>query len=324
MTLKIKILYCLKSSKKDGSGHLARGVYIRNFLNRKKININFISNNPKSFKKFNLNKKEIINKKLVINKNLYSFIKKKKFNFVFFDLIEKINPRIIKKISQISKIVMLQNITRGMNYCFYNIFPCLHLSKSDLNLINKFNNYKKKNILYGKNYLIIKKIKKQKIKKKLISIYAGGSDPYNISEIILKMISNSKVLANFEFQFFYGNLFDENKIFKLQKYKIPIKRFNIKHISSSVVVISTFGLITYELLSINVKQLIISYNSAHDARAKILSKKYKTIKNLGIYKNISQKNLIKNINYFIDFKNKVVSNDIKDMTPRIMNKLIKF
>ena len=150
MTLKIKILYCLKSCKKDGSGHLARGVYIRKFLNRKKININFISNNPKSFKKFDLNKNEIINKKLVINENLYSFIKKKKFNFVFFDFIEKINPRIIKKISQISKIVMLQNITRGMNYCFYNIFPCLHLSKSDLNLINKFNNYKKKIFYMGK------------------------------------------------------------------------------------------------------------------------------------------------------------------------------
>ena len=85
MTLKIKILYCLKSSKKDGSGHLARGVYIRKFLNRKKININFISNNPKSFKKFDLNKNEIINKKLVINENLYSFIKKK--NLILFSLI---------------------------------------------------------------------------------------------------------------------------------------------------------------------------------------------------------------------------------------------
>ena len=86
-------------------------------------------------------------------------------------------------------------------------------------------------------------------------------------------------------------------------------------------VISTFGIITYELLSIQIKQLIITYNTENNCRGNLISKKSNIIKNLGIYKNFDSRNLIRKVIKFIAFNNKVINTDIKDMTASIIKKI---
>lgn len=318
---KKNILYCLKSGHKDGLGHLARGKYIKTFFSKKKYNFIFLSNDLKSLDKFNLSDSEIINQNLILNKSLVSIVESKKIDLIFLDFIEKIDSNILKEISKRTKVVMIQNISPGMNYCDYNIFPCIHLSAKDIKLIKKYNKKNNSNLLYGKKYLIFRPLKKKRIKKNLISIYTGGSDPYDISEKILKIISTSTISKKYSFKFFYGSLFSENKIKKLKRFRIPIKKFNIKEISSSNLVISTFGIITYELLSIQIKQLIITYNTENNCRGNLISKKSNIIKNLGIYKNFDSKGLIRKVIKFIAFNNKVINTDIKDMTASIIKKI---
>jgi spore coat polysaccharide biosynthesis predicted glycosyltransferase SpsG len=281
------LLFNVKSSKKVGFGHLSRSLKLASLF--KKKDVSFLINNDaisiKILKNNNYKKIYILKKsyyqieKILLKNNVKVFINDTlKSNANLFRFLLKKNLRIIN-FDDTSKVSTIANI---------NIYPTIFYKK------------KKRNFYFGPEYIPLGKIKiKKRLRKKINSILVimGGSDTYNLSEILIKKILPLKK----KISVIEGPL-KVNKINKIYKKKINIisKPKNIfKQFQKFDLLISGGGIIPFEAAAVGLPSLIISTEEhekkvgeiLHNLGCSIYLGHKKKINNLSI--NISDLNIKK-------------------------------
>jgi spore coat polysaccharide biosynthesis predicted glycosyltransferase SpsG len=296
-----KILFRFDAGEFDGFGHLKRTEPLINFLISKGFNV-IICTNSKT--------KNFLNKNL---KNKIYFIKKKKeseekylnrisdnFNgyIIVIDKLYNYRKKEINDLKKKNEVIFIQNYSSGAKISNKIIFP------DDHNFMPK-----KKNIYTGSKYLVLRdeisKIKKIE-NKNCLAVSFGGSDPYNLTIKIAKILK--KINWKNKTIFFYGDAFKKKKnLIKVVKNNknFKILRFDFKRLVNARLIISAFGVTTYEVANFKTKNLVLFLNPKISLPDISL---FKSTKNLGYYNHLDL-NKLKNIIFkqwnLIKKKNKI-------------------
>ena len=292
-----KIIFRLDVGKYDGFGHLKRSVPLINFLLRKSFSIVICTNNlTKKFLSTNLKKKVFLKKSSETEEIFFDRIKKKYTGYIMIiDKLYRYKKKTIIQMKKENEVIFIQNFSIGAKCANKLIIPDEH----NRNLKNK------KNIFCGSKYLVIRnEIKKIKTIKEsnYLGVSFGGYDPYNLTiktlEILKKINWQKKTI------FFYGEGFKEkrNLINKINKIKnFDACEFNFKKLLNSRLILSAFGVTSYEIGQFKVSNLVILLNK------KITLPKvdfFNSTIQLGHYKNINVKKLEKFLSKFWNLNNK--------------------
>jgi len=291
----ITIIFSFSIGKKNGLGNYRRLKPLIEYY-KNKFNVIIFTNN--------INQIDVDVKKIKVHEKneeykIFKLIKKdshKKFISIF-DKNKNYSQKFLKSLSVLSKIVLFHNFYINSKFADLIIFPIEHFLDKDIKKINRIRTFKNK-IFYGKNYIIFNKNvlklkKKTIIKKNYIAITTGGADIYNLNYKILSSILSKRLNEKYKFKFLLGsNVKDHN--FKKKYKNITFKKFNYSDLLSANLVVTTFGVTTYELLLFNQKIINICYNSINKKRSEVLDKKINFIKSVSInsISNFSFKNII--------------------------------
>ena len=320
---KFLILFRFDLGNKFGLGNYRR---LKPFISLlgKKHKVIIFTNSPdlikEKIKKIKVN--ELNEEKKILNFIAHN----KNYNYLtIVDKLKKYKKSFIKKIKINSKLIMFHNFFESSKYADILIFPIMHFTKNDSTKIQKL---KTKNnlILYGKNYLIINKNifnlkKKGKIKKNYIVISTGGSDPYDYTTKILKIFLLKKLNLKYKIIFLIGKIKKNKEVIKKKIKNISFKKFNYKDLISASLVVSTFGVITYELLFMKKKIINICYNHNSKKRAKLLDKSFRNIKSFVIKDNFSPYISLMSKDEFKIPNYKINTDGIKSIYKEIKNKI---
>ena len=284
-----KIIFRFDAGEFDGFGHLKRTEPLISFLINKGFII-VICTNSKT--------KKFLNKNL---KNQFFFIKKKKESeekylnrisnryqgyIIIIDKLYNYKRKEINKLKKTNEVIFIQNYSSGAKISDKIIFP------DDHNSIPK-----RKNIYNSSKYLVfrdeISKIKKIK-RENYLAVSFGGSDPYSLTIKIAKMLK--KIDWKNKTIFFYGEAFKKKEdltkeIKKIDNFKIL--KFDLKKIISARLIISAFGVTTYEIANFQTKNLVLPLSLKINIPNIRL---FKSTTNLGYYSDLDLKKTKK---YFV-------------------------
>ena len=319
----ISIIFSFNIGKKNGLGNYRRLKPLIEYY-KNKFNVIIFTNN--------IDQVDIDVKKIKVHEKneeykILKLIKKdshKKFISIF-DKNKNYSRKFLKSLSVLSKIVLFHNFYLNSKFADLVIFPIEHFLNRDIKKINKIRTFKNK-IFYGKDYIIynkdVLKQKKKTIKKNFIAVTTGGADTYNLNYKILSSILNKKLNEKYKFKFLLGSNV-KNHNFKKKYKNIIFKKFNYEDLFSANLVITTFGITTYELLLFNQKIINICYNSINKKRSEVLDKKINFIKSISInsiskftFTNIIYDLILKKIKFYTFPANGV------NKVQKIINKLI--
>jgi spore coat polysaccharide biosynthesis predicted glycosyltransferase SpsG len=297
-----KILYRFEADFEHGYGHLNRSLEFVKFLLKKKFKV-IICTSKKSKKNFEIRNSFFFYKNKNETESEYIkriSIKYKKY-IMLIDCKYNYSKNSIKNLSKKNSIVFFQNFSEGINFSDKLIVPDSHSQ----NRIKKLNIELPK-IYLGSKYLILRNeiFSKKKIKtSKYLSLNFGGSDPNNMGEKILKFL----IKFNWKYKTYFMLGKGHKKIDWQTKYTIPKNitfcKFNFNKLINSELIISAFGVTTYEIAYHCTKNLII----LNDDKKKFkLSNKFINIKCLGFYKKLNYDVLRKNINHYWIKNNKIL------------------
>ena len=294
-----KIIFRLDAGKKDGFGHLKRSVPLINFLLRKSFSIVICTNNStKNFLSKNLQKKVFLKKNNETEEIFFHRIKNKFRGYIIIiDKIYSYKKQTIIDIKKENEVIFIQNFSSGARFSNKLIVPDDHNKSKKV----------EKNVFRGSKYLVIRnEIKKIKSIKEsnFLGVTFGGSDPYNLTIKILEILQ--KINWKKKTIFFYGEGYLNKKdlIKKVSKVKnFDTCKFNFKKLLKSRLILSAFGVTSYEIAMFNVNNLVILLNK------KIILPQIHTFSStnlLGYYKNMNIKKIENSLlkNWNINNRNK--------------------
>ncbi len=305
MFKKTKIIFRCDASSDIGLGHLIRDLAIAKKM-RKTHQIIFASiKDPANsyikesgfkifFKKSKEREEKFLSRvKAILMPDVIVFDKKYPYSSAILNSLKR------NKI----KIVIIDNICKGMKIADEIIFPCARLDK---NLLKKFLSQKQiKQVKTGPKYVIIRDeiltLKKQ-VKRDFhtplnIVITTGGSDPKGV---LLKLISWLREMnLDVNFLILVGKSFKFQKKLKKIKKDLPqnfhILPYSLKELAKGDTAICTFGASIYEMIYLQIPCLCVSHSRENARGAKILEKRCRVIKDLGYINDIIPQNLYKAI-----------------------------
>ena len=284
----------------NGLGHATRSIELAKEL-KKKFNVILCTNKKtKQFLK-NKNYKYFLKKeKENEEKYILRISKKLKNKILFIDNIYNYKSKIFKKVTKsFKKIFFYQNFSAGIqkDNIIINPTPNLNYSKK---ISKKFIENK---IYSGNKYLIVPKSKDFN-KGNYLGISFGGSDPKNISIIVLKYLKEIKwEFPTYLFMGSFSNI--QNRIKKIKKSKnIKICKFNKQKFLNSYLAICSPGITAFELLLKSTFAIHISHTKRHSNLGRHIEKKYNFSKNLGIYNEIKLDKFKKYIYFY--WKNEIL------------------
>jgi spore coat polysaccharide biosynthesis predicted glycosyltransferase SpsG len=294
----MKVLFRVESGGKIGYGHLMRSINLATELQKRKNEVIFLTKTSKeelerrnfNFKIISKNtKSEIINHIKEINPDII-------ISDLPYDYSKKYSKEISKNFPQSLKITLDET----KNFKYFDIFI------NSLVRVKKFS----RKIFQGEKYIVLsEEVKKYHLKNKIIKenpeeilITFGGSDPYHITEKVLKFLEDFK--ENIIFRVVIGRGFkrkirckNENIYFEKNVENLPALIYN------SDIGITSYGITLYEFCCIGTPPLVISYNDYTHFLAKEISKK-----NLCVY--LGKKNELKK-DYFLSQLKKIISDEKK-------------
>tara|TARA_Y100000591_G_C21854970_1_gene714641 strand:+ start:8471 stop:9478 length:1008 start_codon:yes stop_codon:yes gene_type:complete len=271
----MNIGFRVDSSSKIGTGHLHRCITLAKLFKKKGIRSFFFSRNEAGnvnskikkygfeLKKISSNKRDLANELDIIKNYIISL----NINFVFIDNYS-IKPSWEKKISQYSKIVLIDDFLTRKTYCDYYIN--YHLVEGIEN--KKF--FVKKNCVkfLGPKYSIIKELrmkKKNSFKKRDILVFMGGVDNTNVTLKLISLLSLKK-FDNFSISIIIGK--KNKKKEEIKKRVNKFKNFSIlignyenlyNFFNESKLCIVNAGVTMYETLIVGKQILIIPQSNLH-------------------------------------------------------------
>lgn len=288
---KKKLIFRFDVGLKNGLGHYNRSIILINFFLKKNFTIKICTNtDSKVFFSQNLLKLIFLKKKFEPEEDYIDRITNK-FNdyIIFIDKPYNYKKKDVLKLKKNNQVIMIQNFFKSSENADKIIFPDIH---------NKIR-VKKNKVFKGLKYFLIRdkilKIKKINQNKNL-AVTFGGSDPYNLTIQILKILK--KIKWQEKTKFYVGedySEFQKNKlIHEIKKHKnFYISKFNIKEISKSKLIISSFSTFSYEMAYLRRINLVLLLRK----NIKIPSNHFfKNTINLGYYTNITSE-MIKNSLY---------------------------
>ena len=310
------ILFRLDANKRVGLGHLFRSINIaktfRKLYKQKNDKIIFISSNDeiciKHLKENNFEyflKKDDFSEEIFLENAIEIF----KPHTLFIDKIYPYTANFIKKLKQKTKIILFHNICEGRFEADIFILPSLHTEQKILN----DKQWEKTKFFHGKDFICInekiKILKKQPIINKKsffkLVITTGGSDPKAVLITLLEYLKDFQ-FKNLEVIVLVGISFVHEEKLKKIKSNLPdffkIIPYNAKEFLNADLVISTFGVSTYELLFLNLAIISVAHAELNQKGSKILSEKLNCIIDLGLIDDLSKDKLQKTLKFYLENK----------------------
>jgi len=235
---------------------------------------------------------------------------------LFIDKLYPFSRRSIRNLRDRLKIIMFHNECDGMYESDYAIFPSAHLSPELVE--NSQWMYANAKLLHGPDYILINDKVIQFLSQAVptdpapsIAITTGANDPKGILIQLLKWLNESdvnfKVNALVGFDFSGWNELKE--MMPALKQTIRVNKYNLKDLFSSTIVISTFGVTTYELIYAGIPVATIGHIKKNAMGGEILQKRYGCNYHLGLFKELSKSQFISMIEDL--WKNKKLLSEIK-------------
>ncbi len=286
-----KLIFRFDIGHKDGLGHYNRSLILIKYFLQKKFNVK-ICTNSKSKKFFNNKLQELIflkKKNETEDKYINRISSKFKNYIIFIDKLYNYKQKHILNLKKKNELIFIQNFFKSSLLADKIIFPEIH---------NKIQN-KKNKVFTGLKYFLIRneilKIKKIDQKKNL-AVTFGGSDPYNLTFKIYKILK--KIKWNEKTIFYLGSSFSKDQKIKLaneiKKYKhFYISNFDIKKIANSKLIISSFGTFSYEMAYLKKLSFVVLLRKNIKIPTNYF---FKNTINLGYYRNIKSE-MLKNTLY---------------------------
>ena len=294
---KSQIIIRVDVSHDVGTGHIVRIIELIKLL-KKKFRITIISKYRDIFMW------KIRNCKILIYSNdlMYKFYESNKNLIFLFDLngknISNLEKKIISKIKIKHKTIFFDDQMKKPLKKQINIIPYQLKYK-------KFNRYS--NLFYGPKFSIfkdeiIKVAKKEYKKKNLISVCMGGSDSYNLTLSVMNRIKNIELKKNFEIKVIVGKLYQNKRLYKLNRLLKDNKKIGIyqnpkniyKIFAESKLAIINNGNLKYEMCALKVPFILISNDKHTNKFSKFFAKNFKC------YFNKRNDSQIKSVEKFIN------------------------
>lgn len=193
-------------------------------------------------------------------------------------------------------IINYQNLTESRFFCNYFILPSIH-QKEDF--FEGFDN-DCTTIYQGLEYFTfndtVLSISPKSTVENItnVAITTGGSDPKNLTYWLFQAIQS---LRNFKFTFFLGNNYiyrDEFSRLKLPD-NISVSDYNIQKIVENDVVVSAFGVSTYELLALRMPVIAIGHQKSNAIAADYLAQQTEALISLGCMDEIKKSEIASQI-----------------------------
>jgi len=205
-------------------------------------------------------------------------------DILYVDGIVNFDPSIFAYISENTKVVFYQNISDARHLCDIFILPSIHQTPSF------FTNFSKKTQIYqGLEYVLFNpKIKSLPSKTtssldqvNRIGVITGGSDPKNVLLRLYELLE-VKRWSDITFDFYVGNNF---MFVPLLPKKTPVNvnflPYDFDKIIESDIVISTFGVSSYELLSLGMPLISLGHQKANERASNILQAETDSFTHIG-------------------------------------------
>jgi len=297
-----KCVFRVDAGGNTGFGHLVRCLSLAKFLWREYKIISLFYTNPnieteKIFKEngfqyhFNQELSEVELLKMIGDEHYGSVL--------FIDKLFSYDRNTIIMLRDKLRIIMFQNECEGMYESDYSIFPSAHLNAKLIENYEWLDANAK--ILFGPDYILINEQVIQFVSQcrspnpiPYLAITTGASDPNGILIQLIKWINasdiNLTVKALVGFGFSCWN--ELNKLIPYLKPTITVNKFNYKDLFSSRMVVSAFGVTTYELIYANIPVITFGHIQKNAIGSEILQRRYECNYNIGLFDEIKREQLL--------------------------------
>jgi spore coat polysaccharide biosynthesis predicted glycosyltransferase SpsG len=286
------ILFRVDAGGKIGLGHFFRSMTLANELasNSYEISFTFRSSDfwDKTMKSgFKYTTYPLSENDLYVSE--LDIIKYKKFDLIYVDGFINYAPAFLKKIKAHNiRIVFYQNLTDSRIYSDVFILPSIHQKES---FFNAFNDSTKvysglKYFTFSEKLLKLDKKSYESGEINSVAITGGGSDPKNVLLTWYHIFINNK-FDNLKFTFYYGvDYLHKTTIPKALKENIIWEEFNHRAILKNDLLISAFGVSTYEFLVLGMLVITFGHKTDNAMSSEFLANQTKALISLGLMDNI--------------------------------------
>lgn len=299
-----KILFRVDGGGNIGFGHLIRTIAIHNQIKKTNPNIStFFVSKMDNYLNEKLEKLRIpiifIPESTEEPVFLLELIQNLEPDILFIDLNKSYGLDDIKILNKLTKVILFNDLSESVIESTMAIIPSAHKSWNELQLYSGMHNF-----FYGIEFVVLNENvlslrDKFSVVPDTVAVITGGSDPKNVMLTICKLLQNEE-LKHIKFKLFIGDGYlykDElKKSLEVVNYEnIKIVDYNLNDILKAEIVISTFGVTTYELLYLGKALISIAHADLNAEGSYELANKYNCFIDLGHINNISGKVLTQTI-----------------------------
>lgn len=293
-----RVFFRVDGGESVGLGHLIRSISIQKELNRRnsKIDIQFICRYS-----------EVVIEKLSFNNISYTLIpeniieadfitslcKSEKPDLMFIDLNFSYSREELVNLNNFTQVFLFNNLSDGIFEAKMAVIPSGHRDTLQLQ------NYAHLDYFFsGLDYVVLNKEATSLGElgcnvPRSIGITTGGSDPEKVLIKLIKMLMSENILENFKVNAFFGENFQWKE--ELTEFRgvqnLNIVPYNLKDLAKSEIVISTFGVSTYELLYLGKAIISVAHADINASGSSILDQRFNCLLDLGNIENLSSEEL---------------------------------
>ena len=294
----MRIYFRVDAGPKVGLGHLTRSLLIANTIRQKNRDVEIIfltSDDDYTNTKISLTDyKHLKNLDCTEEEFLLKHCKERDDAVLFIDKLYNYSENYIQRLTTQIKVIMFHNMCDGGHLSDAFILPAAHVNPQIIDNFKLLNSRVK--FYQGMDYVVLNKkitdLNKSKTKTGIINlvITTGGSDPSGVMLKVLDWI-NQINLKNLKVYALIGETFVHfDKLQRLKKElnsKIKIVTYNVNYFSNADIVISTFGVSTYEMIYLGFVILSIGHCEQNARGSKFLSQKCNQLIDLGNIEKLS-------------------------------------
>lgn len=292
----MRFLFRVDAGGKIGLGHFYRSLNLAKHLKKRGHEIIFAHKVSDFWK--TTSKHDFPFHEFTITKEIdqLTLIDQHSINVFYVDGNIEFDEKLIDSIKQSAKVVFYQNLSASRNLADIYILPSIH-QQADF-----FNVFSDRTELYvGLKYFTFSEDIENQTKKKQtdtlnsVAIIAGGSDPKDVLRKIFSLIHFS-AFEDVKFYFYYGNDYTfRNDIPKKMPLNCQWLAYNADKILKSDLLISAFGVSTYEFLALGMPVISVGHQKTNAYAADHLAENTGGLISLGFIDNLAESQLNQNI-----------------------------